>query len=280
MGGSKLFSENDWRSYSQGELNAQYDQSSAVPNVQEYLDRWEHKSELVRHQMSYKTFRYGVESCETFDLYSGVTGTIHLHIHGGAWRSLSKRQVACVVPGLGATGDAVAVLDFGLAPAFRMGTIVAQVQRAFRYVLQNWPDCRIIVSGHSSGAHLASCLLADIKNRLAPEELARIDGVFLASGPYDLRPVQASARNSYLSLSSFEAAAYTALGKILPDCPPVSVFFGEFELDEFRRQAHCLVQALEAARVAVQKIELRGLNHFDIYDLFCEPFSAVTDVLR
>jgi len=269
----------DWRNYSQVELDSQYDQRTAVPNASEYIDRWSKVGEQVKKSYVCETHQYGSEHCELLDFYPGDTDTIHVHIHGGAWRALSKDVAAFVVPGLRGYADGVAVLGFGLAPAYHLSVIVLQIQRAVRYVMETWPLHRIILSGHSSGAHLASCLLADIGNRLVPEELARIDGVLLASGPYDLRPVQASARNSYLYLSSFEATTYTALRKILPDCPPVSVFFGEFELDEFKRQAHCLVQAFEAARVAVEKIELPGLNHFDTYDLFCEPCSAVTNVL-
>ena len=266
----------DWRNYSQVELDSQYDQRTAVPNASEYIDRWSKVGEQVKKSYVCETYQYGSEHCELLDFYPGDTDTIHVHIHGGAWRALSKDVAACVVPGLRGHADGVAVLGFGLAPAYHLSVIVLQIQRAVRYVMETWPLHRIILSGHSSGAHLASNLLTETKHGLTADELKRITGVLLASGPYDLRPVQASSRNVYLSLTREQAEYFTPLKKMSPYCPPIHVCFGERDLEEFKRQGRAMVSDLAAVNLPVVWTELAMTNHFEVYDLFGVPHSLLT----
>ena len=266
----------DWRNYSQVELDSQYDQRTAVPNASEYIDRWSKVGEQVKKSYVCETHQYGSEHCELLDFYPGDTDTIHVHIHGGAWRALSKDVAACVVPGLRGHADGVAVLGFGLAPAYHLSVIVFQIQRAVRYVMETWPLHRIILSGHSSGAHLASNLLTETKHGLTADELKRITGVLLASGPYDLRPVRASSRNVYMSLTREQAEHFTPLKKMSPYCPPILVCVGDQDLQEFKRQGRAMVSDLAAVNLSVVWTEFAMTNHFEVYDLFGAPHSLLT----
>lgn len=267
----------------QAQLDAQYDQRTAVPHVQDYAHRWDRWSEELRAGRRFETLRYGPGACELLDLFVPAGPEVaHLHIHGGAWRALSRTAAGFTVRGLDHGRTAVAIADFALAPEASLGQMVAEVRRAFLW-LRDWAGARgirVAVSGHSSGGHLAACLLHRgwwSETGLGPEDFA---GVLLASGIYDLVPVRLSARNGYLHLADEDVAALSPLTNLPERLPPLAVVWGEHELDEFRRQSRCYAEAT-AGRAAWHHLEeLKGLNHFDVYDAFGDPASPIGRLAR
>jgi arylformamidase len=264
-----------WNGLTQEELDAQYDQRTVVPDPDAYIRRWSEWSALLRKERPPKEIRYGPAECETFDLFDGSGDVLHVHLHGGAWRALTKRDASFAVRGLAAEGAGVAVLDFGLAPATTLSAIVDQVRRALCFIHKAFPRRRLIISGHSSGAHLASCLLD--REWLSGAGVAEesIAGFLLVSGPYDLRPVQLSSRNAYLTLTAADAERLTAMRRLPERLPPIRVFWGELELDEFRRQGRDFLSIAQRPPADAASGEVRGANHFDLYDAFHETGSLV-----
>ena len=96
--------------------------------------------------------------------------------------------------------------------------------------------------------------------------------IVLVSGPYDLEPVRLSARNSYLNLSPQDADLLSPIRRLAAPYPPIDVYWGGNELEEFKRQSRALAQAVAGAGSAV---ELPNMNHFDMYDAFGDPESAI-----
>ena len=254
----------------QVELDRQYDQRTAVPNVPDYAERWAARSAERRAEGRHETLSYGPSPAEMIDVFPGHTGNpgVHMHIHGGAWRSMSRPEVCFVVEGLAPLGPPVAVAGFGLAPATRLPEIVDQIRRAFLFLRARFGP--VTVSGHSSGAHLAACLLD--RNWWAQAGLGREDftAMLLASGPYDLEPVRLSARNAYLDLTEAEAAALSPARHLPDTLPSLAIIWGEGELPEFARQSRSMAEALRARRPDVHVEVLAGHNHFDVYETFGE----------
>jgi len=268
-----------YRGLTQAELDAQYDQRTAVPHVGEYAARWQSLSASLRAERPCETNAYGPSPAERLDLYPGAGADVHLHIHGGAWTRLSRQEAAFTVAGLGAMAAQVAVAGFGLAPQTRLPAMVAQIRRAFLW-LRTHAGAPIAVSGHSSGAHLAACLLDRrwwVAEGLGPRDFA---AVLLASGPYDLEPVRLSARNDYLGLSRDEAARLSPILHLPELLPPMAVIWGDGELAEFRRQSEAMATAVRARRPDARVEMLAGRNHFDVYDDFGDPGSRVIEHLR
>lgn len=269
----------------QAELDAQYDQRSAVPHANEYISAWRRASDRLRSRSSFTTHRYGPGPNEVLDLFiDGAPSAAHLHLHGGAWRALSKEDASFVAAGLVPQRTAVAIADFSLAPAARLADIVAETRRCFMW-LRDWARARglpISVSGHSSGAHLAACLLHRGWWDAEGLDTGDFAGVLLASGVYDLAPVRLSSRNHYLDLSEHDATALSPIAQLPDRLPPLAIYFGELELAEFRRQSRDFAVAAvrSASASAVVSAELPGLNHFDIYDAFGDPTSVVCRFLR
>lgn len=263
-----------YRGLSQAELDAQYDQRTLVPDAARYMARWAEWSAAAPPPAG--RLRYGEGADEWLDLYGPAGGPAVLFLHGGAWRQGRAGDFGFVAQGLGADGAQVAVAEFSLAPAVPLARMVDQVRRALvRLAAEAGP---VVVAGHSSGAHLAACLL-DPRWRAATggEPLA---GLALVSGVYDLEPVRLSARNAYLSLSQEEAARLSPIETLPERPPPVALAWGDAELAEFVRQSEAFAEALRARGGAVSCVEVAGANHFEMCDAFADPSSAVATLAR
>ncbi|MCC6000119.1 MAG: alpha/beta hydrolase [Pararhodobacter sp.] len=267
--------------YTKAQLDAQYDQQTLVPDAAAYMRRWRARSDAFIASHPPRTLKYGAGAQESLDLYGATPGApLHMHVHGGAWRALGRQDAGFAARGLGAGGSAVAVLDFDLTPAVPLARMVAQVRMAFLWLRAQAGQLTgsaapVSVSGHSSGAHLAACLLDRAWWADAGLTAADFGPVLLASGCYDLHPVRLSARNTYLHLTPEEAHRLSPLHHLPADLPPLALFWGAGELAEFRRQSTALAGALLQQGAAHQATELPALNHFEIYDCFHDPASAI-----
>jgi len=121
-------------------------------------------------------------------------------IHGGAWISGSKDDVAPYLRILAAEGYRTIGLNYTIAPEATYPTAVRQLGTALAYVRDHAAELgvdptRIVLAGDSAGAQLASQLavlmtnpeyaaLVDMEPALGPRQLV---GVVLQCGVYDLR---------------------------------------------------------------------------------------------
>ena len=262
--------------YTQAELDAQYNQATLVPDISNYLKYWNEAGEAARQSLDCTLgVPYGESEVELLDIFpaSGPSTPIHIHIHGGAWKQLSKEHAHYIAPHFVKAGVTFIALNFGLAPKFSLNEIVGQTRRSIKWIWENAHSFggnmdKIFLSGISSGAHLAACILSDgwRQSHKLPENV--IKGAVLASGPYDLEPVRLSARNEYLRLSQSDADRNNPLKHIPKQGPEIIVFWGDQELKEFQRQGQAYASAWVSAGNKCQSIILEGLNHFDVANEF------------
>lgn len=272
--------------YSQAELDAQYDQTTLVPEVGDYIARWTEESAATKRRLAPVERAYGAHPDERIDLYPGhPEGPVHLHVHGGAWRRMSKEAAGFVANGLAGDRTTLAVVNFTKAPEAGLPEIVDQVRRAFVWLWEHTREAgaaapRITVSGHSSGGHLAGCLIDPAWREGAGLPREALGGLVLASGIYDLEPVLLSARNEYLHLTAAGVERLSPIRRLGRDLPPVAVFWGAGELAEFKRQSTAFAAALRQAGCTAAAQELPDRNHFDVYDLFADPSSPIARAVR
>ena len=125
-------------------------------------------------------------------------------IHGGAWISGSKQDVAPYLRILAARGFAAVGLDYSIAPAARYPTPVAQVATALAFLDQHATDLRVdldrlVIAGDSAGAQIASQVATMVTNPDYAREVGvdpvirpdQLRGVVLNCGVYDLRSMSA-----------------------------------------------------------------------------------------
>ncbi len=254
-----------FRDYDQAELDAQYEQRAWVPHADAIIARCNAASDAVRSRLGEPlTFAYGPTASETLDLYrpaSSERAPLVAFVHGGAWKRQSKHaQMFPAETFLGA-GAAYAALDFALLPRVTLPEMVGQVCRALEWLRERCDPSKLVVCGHSSGAHLAACALTRIDV---------VDEALLVSGIYDLLPVRLSARNDYVRLDERleeEFSPIRHLGRIR--CP-VTVGWAEKESAEFARQSREFAAALGAPTIVGA-----GLNHFEIIETLADQRSLL-----
>ncbi|MGX1308761.1 arylformamidase [Amorphus suaedae] len=268
--------------YTQEELDRAYDQRVWARNVEDLLAVWRDAVAPARAGVPHYAERaYGDSPSERLDVYAG-TGTgcpVHIHVHGGAWRSQSKDDGALLARSMVASGMQFVVPDFDLLPAVRMPRMVDQLARAVAFVHAHAegfggdPD-KIILSGHSSGAHLAAVLATlDWSAYGLPADVVK--ALVCISGAYDLEAVLVSARRTYIELDSEEADRLSAPRHAARIPCPTWVLWGEHESPDFIRQGESFAAALEAAgRLAGARL-VPGLNHFEMCAAIADAHSPV-----
>ena len=268
--------------YTQAELDDAYDQRVWAKDAAGAVARLGLAGAAVRaHTVHGADLAYGPAAIERLDWFhaAGPNAPIHFHVHGGAWRILTKHDAAFAAPAFVAAGVHHVVPDFSKLPGASLPDVVDEVARALGWVFHNarsqgGDPARIVISGHSSGAHVAAVLLTlDWAARGLPPDL--IHAAVCVGGLYDLGPVMLSARASYVSLDAAQVASLSPARHAADVRCPVTLICGEHESPEFRRQTRAFAAVLEAAGRLAGLTEMPGADHFDVNEAFGVPGSAV-----
>jgi arylformamidase len=262
--------------YDQAALDRQYDQRAWAPNAAEVIRRYAVNSDLARARLGEpQSCKYGPSGAETLDLYSSgqAQAPLHVFIHGGAWRLLSKRESAFAAEMFVRAGAHFAALDFALLPAASLAVMAAQVRRAIVWLYQNAQTIgadreRIYISGHSSGAHLAALAAVTDWPRQYGLPAGIVKGALCASGIYDLAPVRLSARNEYLRLDDELEQTLSPQRHLDRLGCDLIIAFADGDSDEFRRQAESFARS---AGARARLLEAKCLNHFELAEMLADP---------
>src|SRR4051812_14618473 len=260
--------------YTQAELDQAYDQLVWAPHRDAIQAEIRNDCEAVRKAMPPRTERYGKSEVQLLDIFApkgGAKVPVLVYLHGGAWLRGSRLDVCYPAPAVTGKGAALVVPEFdnvGVEPLPRM---IEQCREAVDWTARHAenfggdPD-RIYLAGHSSGAHLASCvLLGD----------PPIEGALLISGMYDLHAPLLSARSKYVKITPEELDAASAMRHLGRIRCPVAVAWSVGDSPEFRRQGRVFSDALEGMGRLASRTEVFSPNHFEEPRQLADPDSAL-----
>jgi arylformamidase len=207
---------------------------------------------------------YGAGPAETVDLFfpngprSGLP--VHMFIHGGYWRMFSKRDYSHIADTVTAAGAIAVIVDYALMPKVRMATVVDQVRRAKRWVIENIADfggdaARLTVSGHSAGAHLSTFLFNEA------EIPSRLKAAMLLGGLYELEPLQSSFLQAEIGITDEEVAQFSPVDHLYDRHVVIDLLVGADETAPFHTQAGAFATRLQAQGVTLSRSALPGENH-------------------
>jgi arylformamidase len=257
----------------------QYNSRAKIPEHPQIFERWAQQSTHVRRTTSgLFDLAYGTSAGERLDIFpaSRRGAPLLVFIHGGWWRSLDKSDFSFVAPAYLRAGFSVALPNYTLAPSASIAEITRQQLAALAWLYRNaerydFDRERIVVAGHSAGAHLTAMMLAAIWPAYAadlPPDLVKA-GV-LMSGIYDLDPIQhVDFIKDDLKLTADSIGMLSPA--FMPQAHPASFItaVGGRESDEFKRQNALIAGAWKSSHVG--DIALPDGNHFTICDAFAEP---------
>jgi arylformamidase len=268
--------------------NAQLNARAMVPDHPYIFTRWKDDSARIRRTAAgLFDLPYGESQNERLDFFpaNGSDAPLLVFIHGGWWRSLDKSDFSFISPAFTHAGINVAVTNYTLAPAASLEEILLQQVRAlvwlYRHAEQyDFDRNRIVVGGHSAGAHMTAMLMTAVWSAIGgdlPVDL--IKGGFLLSGVFDLEPVrQADFVNVDLKLTPESVAALSPANMPQSHPTPFITAVGGLESDEFKRQ-NALIGATWKDNL-VADIPAPDCNHMTVCDALSTPEHALYEAVR
>lgn len=262
-----------------------FNNRAAVPDFQDYFDRWSQKSDQVRkahYERFEKDVPYGDHIMETMDVFlpKGENKALLMFIHGGYWRSLDKKEHGFIAAPYVDAGVTVALINYSLCPAVSLEHIVKQVVAAGAYLYKNTgdfdaPKKRMFVAGHSAGGHLAAMALACQWRLAAPGLPQKVFQAGLSiSGLYDLSVLtRVPSINVDLKLTAESALKLSPALMTPPTNAPLSIAVGGRELGGFKDQHRIIAQSW--GNVIGEDIPCPDDNHFSMLDRFGDRDSEL-----
>lgn len=261
------------------QLDQQYNARAAIPDHPRIFARWRENSSLARKSLRCETdYYYGPSPAESLDLFPAGkrNAPLLVFIHGGYWRSLDKQDFSFLATPFVKAGVAVAMPNYGLAPATSIEEMVRQMLRALAWIHRNLSQLdidvkRVVVAGHSAGAHLAAMMLAADWPRMArdlPPDL--LSGAVCISGIHDLVPLaRAPFLRDDLQLDAAAARLVSPIGYRPRLAAPLITAVGGDESSEFQRQNRLIREAWP--HCFRQDIPLPGRHHLASVEALGDP---------
>lgn len=203
------------------------------------------------------------------------------YFHGGFWQEGRKEGSGFAAPLLAEHGRALAAVGYTLAPEARLREIVAEAAAAVLRLQHEAASfgldpTRLVVAGHSAGAHLAAALIAGQGGEAAATAIA---GAVLVSGVFDLAPVAASYVNDRVRMDADEIRDFSPLAAAPVRDVPVHVVVGADEPELFARQSSALVEAWQPRLSRLTTHRASHRDHFDVLDELTDPSSPTFHAL-
>jgi acetyl esterase/lipase len=145
---------------------------------------------------------YGQTLRQTLDVYEPVSAapaegrTVVVFFYGGSWRGGKRETYKFVGEALTSRGYLAVIPDYRVHPEAVYPTFVEDAARAVKWVAQNaarygGSKDRIVLMGHSAGAHIASLVALDPRFLNAEGlEPPLIKGFVGLAGPYSFDPLE------------------------------------------------------------------------------------------
>jgi len=271
-----------WRDMDQKALDDAYDQDVYAPNRPLIVARRIAASERTRAILGPpQRVAYGPSEYERLDIFraAAANAPVNVFVHGGAWRRNKAADYALQAEPLLHAGAHAVIIDFinveqaggDLFPMYE------QVRRALAWTWRNAGSFggdreRFYISAHSSGSHLAGCVLTGgWREEGLPQDFCQ--GALLLSGMYELEPVRLSKRSTYVTFTDAMVEKLSAQRHLDGLHTPLVLAYGSCETPEFQRQTEDFFAAVRTAGKPAELIVGEAYNHFELLETLANPYG-------
>jgi arylformamidase len=260
-----------YRDLTREEVEREYQPALHVPSLQAVIDDYRERGVAAREALPHRRHQYGGHPDEWLWYVSApsVRAPLVVFLHGGSWRRLSADDGSLLAPGAHLSGCAFASVNYSLCPHEPLEVLVQQARRAVAHLAEEAASYghdprRIIVVGHSAGAHLAAMVAVH-----DPRPRAFV----LVSGVFDILPIVFTPINDDVRLTVDDALRLSPQSLIGYSPAECVVAWSMGDTDEFRRQALEWAKRwgeVQGNRPATAVVEPHR-NHFDVVDDLFDP---------
>lgn len=266
-----------------------------IPDPDKFLQTSRERAQTVKVRLKpICDIAYGPEPIQKLDIYAPSNAKslpVLIEIHGGGWAQGSKNTRAIPAEGILSQEIIWVPIDYGLAPAYKMESMISHVQSAIAWVYHNiasfggGPDC-LFIYGNSAGGQLAAMTLMvdwqkDYNLRVNP-----IKGVICVSGEFDLLTYVYSnaGPQEFLQMSLEEARNASPLHQTPKMNVPVILAYGGAERPSFINGSKEYAAVLEKLGLPVTLIEIPNAHHLDTINSLENTqgrlFKAVLEMIK
>ena len=260
-----------WRDWVDYGIEAQFNPRLAVGDAAEgWLNGWAEESLRRRAELGGDfDIAYGAHKLMRFDYAQGdVALPVVINIHGGYWRALDKSAMMHHMADLAGAGFGIVNVNYPLCPEVTLTEIMAclndGIEAIVPHVDAKTQPRRLILMGHSAGAHMAMHLSHH------PELKDRLSGVVALSGIYETSVVRELSVNADVGLSADEADRWDCLKQMPASGPSYYISAGGAEPSGWIDQSWIMAQALLRRGDDVHFHIAGGAHHFSLVDWLCD----------
>lgn len=236
---------------------------------------------------------YGAGQRHGIDVYApeGAAGApVVVFLYGGSWESGDRGMYRFLGASLASAGVVCMVPDYRVWPEVGFPGFVQDAAQAMAWARRNaaahgGAADRVVLMGHSAGAHIATLLGLD-GDYLAAEGLRPADalrGVVGLAGPYDFLPLRSRTLQAIFGPESTWPASQP-VNHVERGAPPMLLVTGDADSTVLPRNTESLAARLRAADNPVRTLTYPGIGHREILGAFAPGLRFLApvrqDVLR
>ncbi len=258
-------------------LDREYSPSSMIDDIQVYLKAYAQRSAEARAACTSARFKlsYGDAPRQYLDYFptANEKAPLFIFIHGGYWQQLSSADHHFHAAAVTAAGINLATVNYRLCPEVSMTTLAQDLRTALLWLKENsgalgYDPKRVLLGGHSAGAHLTALMMCEDWGNSAPFHAA-----LPLSGIFDLEPIRLSYVNEPLGMNQEEALRLSPIFQTPKVKCPTLVAVAERDTAEFNRQSTSLFEHWRSSLPECSYLQQAGLHHFDSPFDWCNPSS-------
>jgi acetyl esterase/lipase len=218
----------------------------------------------------------GDNDAQRLDIYkSGRHGLspVVVFIHGGAWKSGTRRLYGALGETLSNDGVMTVNVDYRLYPEVTYPAFMEDAVAALNWVMGHIAEYggdpeRVFLTGHSAGAHIAALMVLNDRFRQQLSfDVRRLRGVVLFAGAYEFRPTEPTIGGAHVQRVMGTPENYLDAQPrqhARADVPPILVINGDADVVTREAQAARFAAAMQAAGASLQYAKLRGGDHLSV----------------
>jgi len=259
-----------WGTLSHAGRDAAYNNSAAVSDSAQIVDRWVAASATFRSQRpKYLDLAYGPGERNKWDLFpaDNPTAPCLVFIHGGYWQSRNREHFSCFAEGVLARGWSAALPGYTLAPAANLTQIVNEVRSALDWLAAQgrW--------------HRGTCDYIGLVSRRASHCAivgpSQCTGGLAISGIFELGPIRDTYLNERLKLTDEEIATLSPL-RLPGVSKPLAITYGTAELTALVRNSRVYHAHRAQSHQPGSLIPIPNANHYTGMEELRSPNGILT----
>lgn len=223
------------------------------------------------------------------DLYlppaGGPLPPLVVFFYGGSWQHGERHWYAFIGQALASQGVAVAIPDYRKSPAAPFPEFMADAAAAVAWLkvrgqALGYDPARIVLMGHSAGAHIAALLATDprylAQHDLSPADLAGVIGL---AGPYDFLPMRGRPARQVFGDDPANHLASQPIAHVDGDEPPFLLLHGRDDHLVEPGNSTRMAERLRAHGVPVELHLLPDVGHAELALRLARPEGGGEEIL-